>query len=148
MRVSGCLVPEVGPQVTTGTFIQARHNKIQEEKDFGNVFPTPSTKAYKGSVGVPPFIFNPLKAELYPICHLLALLGAHHILHVSRVRVNLDIRYRWVVSLTVRPVYFRGKRLPHPLNRRLGAPGRPSVHCEEKKNSFPCRDPNPESSIP
>jgi len=31
---------------------------------------------------------NPLKAELNPVCHLLALLGAHHILHVSRVRVN------------------------------------------------------------
>jgi hypothetical protein len=27
---------------------------------------------------------NPLNAELNPICHLLALLGAHHILHVSR----------------------------------------------------------------
>jgi len=32
---------------------------------------------------------NNLNAELNPICHLLALLGAHHILHVSRVRVNL-----------------------------------------------------------
>ena len=32
--------------------------------------------------------FNPLNAELNPICHLLALLGAHHILHVSRIRVN------------------------------------------------------------
>ena len=32
--------------------------------------------------------FNPSNAELNPICHLLALLGAHHILHVSRVRVN------------------------------------------------------------
>ena len=31
---------------------------------------------------------NPLNAELNPICHLLALLGAHHILHVSRIRVN------------------------------------------------------------
>jgi hypothetical protein len=28
---------------------------------------------------------NPLKAELNPICHLMALLGAHHILHVSRL---------------------------------------------------------------
>ena len=34
------------------------------------------------------FTFNPLNAELNPICHLLALLGAHHILHVSRLRVN------------------------------------------------------------
>jgi len=32
--------------------------------------------------------FNPLNAELNPICHLLALLGAHHILHISRIRVN------------------------------------------------------------
>jgi hypothetical protein len=31
---------------------------------------------------------NPLNAQLNPICHLLALLGAHHILHVSRIRVN------------------------------------------------------------
>jgi hypothetical protein len=31
--------------------------------------------------------FNPLNAELNPICHLLAL-GAHHILHVGRIRVN------------------------------------------------------------
>jgi len=31
---------------------------------------------------------NPLKGELNPICHFLALLGAHHILHVSRIRVN------------------------------------------------------------
>jgi hypothetical protein len=32
--------------------------------------------------------FNPFNAELIPICYLLALLGAHHILHVSRIRVN------------------------------------------------------------
>ena len=29
---------------------------------------------------------NPLKAELNPICHLLALLGAHHIFHVGGLR--------------------------------------------------------------
>jgi hypothetical protein len=33
-------------------------------------------------------MINPLNAELNPICHLLALLGAHHILHVGRIRVN------------------------------------------------------------
>ena len=33
-------------------------------------------------------VINLLNAELKPICHLLALLGAHHILHVSRIRVN------------------------------------------------------------
>ena len=31
---------------------------------------------------------NPLNAELTPICYLLALLGAHHFLHVSRIRVK------------------------------------------------------------
>ena len=35
------------------------------------------------------FMFNPLNAELNPICHLLALLGAHHIFHVSGLRVNV-----------------------------------------------------------
>ena len=34
---------------------------------------------------------NPLNAELNPICHLLALLGAHHILHVSRIWVNGNV---------------------------------------------------------
>jgi hypothetical protein len=33
---------------------------------------------------------NPLNAELNPICHLLALLGAHRILHVSRIRVKVE----------------------------------------------------------
>jgi len=32
---------------------------------------------------------NPLNTELNPICHLLVLLVAHHILHVSGVRVKL-----------------------------------------------------------
>ena len=33
-------------------------------------------------------MFNPLNPELNPICYLLALLGAHHFLHVSRIRVK------------------------------------------------------------
>jgi len=32
---------------------------------------------------------NPLNTKLNPICHLLALLGTHHILHVSRIWVNI-----------------------------------------------------------
>ena len=38
-----------------------------------------------GNVGLQ---FNPLNAELNPICYLLALLGAHHFLDVSRIRVK------------------------------------------------------------
>ena len=33
-------------------------------------------------------VLNPLDAELNPICHLVALLGAHPILHISRISVN------------------------------------------------------------
>jgi len=32
--------------------------------------------------------FNPSNAELNPICHLLTLLGSHHILHIGRIRVK------------------------------------------------------------
>jgi hypothetical protein len=32
--------------------------------------------------------FHPLNAKLNPICHLLALLRAHPILHISRIRVK------------------------------------------------------------
>jgi len=35
-------------------------------------------------------LFNPLNAELNPFCHLLALLGTHHIFHISRIRVNIS----------------------------------------------------------
>ena len=34
-------------------------------------------------------LLNILNAELNRICHLLALLGVHHILHVGRIRVNI-----------------------------------------------------------
>ena len=40
--------------------------------------------------------FNPLNAELNPICYLLALL-AHHFLHVSRMRVKL-LTFRLLMS--------------------------------------------------
>jgi len=49
-------------------------------------------------------LINPLNAELNPICHLQALLGAHHILHFSRIRVNLDENREYcqaVVRMTV-----------------------------------------------
>ena len=44
-----------------------------------------------------PTAINPLKPELNPICYLLALLGAHHFLHVSRIRVKL-LTFRRLMS--------------------------------------------------
>ena len=41
--------------------------------------------------------FNPLNPELNPICYLLALLGAHHFLHVSRIGVKL-LTFRLLIS--------------------------------------------------
>ena len=43
--------------------------------------------------------FNPLNAELNPICHLLALVGVHHFLHVSRIRVK-SLTLRLLMSYT------------------------------------------------
>ena len=40
---------------------------------------------------------NPLNPELNPICYLLALLEAHHFLHVSRIRVKL-LTFRLLMS--------------------------------------------------
>jgi hypothetical protein len=37
-------------------------------------------------------LLNPLNAEFNPICHLLALLGAHHIVHISWLRVNVSVQ--------------------------------------------------------
>ena len=45
-------------------------------------------------------LLNRLNAELKLICHLLALLGAHPILHLSRIRVNDGVRARqWVIVM-------------------------------------------------
>jgi len=39
----------------------------------------------------PGYGFNPLKPELNPFCHLLTLLWAHHIFHISRIRFKVQI---------------------------------------------------------
>ena len=49
--------------------------------------------------------FNPLNAELNPICYLLALL-AHHFLHVSRIRVK-SLTFRLLMSY----IYINMERL-------------------------------------
>jgi len=41
-------------------------------------------------------LVNPLSAELNPICHLLALLGAHHIFHVSGLRFKIQYKIHYL----------------------------------------------------
>ena len=47
---------------------------------------------------------NPLNAELNPICHLLALLWSHHILHVSGIKVQ-EFHYIKIVKSCEISVY-------------------------------------------
>jgi len=62
-------------------------NKACDAKEFPLCFTAViTTRVY---LHVQIAFFNPLKPELNPICYLLALLGAHHFLHVSRIRVKL-----------------------------------------------------------
>ena len=51
-----------------------------------------------------PAMVNPLNAELNPICYLLALLGAHHFLHVSRIRIKLLIFKRLMSYIYAAPI--------------------------------------------
>ena len=50
-----------------------------------------------GASGFQMLLLNPLNPELNPICYLLALLGDHHFLHVSRIRVKL-LTFRLLMS--------------------------------------------------
>jgi hypothetical protein len=61
------------------------------------------------------YMVNPLNAKLNPICHLLALLGAHPVLHISKIRVkNLCIPENAVNSLTIlEPISFTIRSLFH-----------------------------------
>ena len=51
-----------------------------------------------------------LNAQLNPISHLLVLLGAHHILNVSRIRVKLNLMYvqvKNVLNVGLKVVWLR-----------------------------------------
>jgi hypothetical protein len=69
--------------------------------------------------------FNPLNTELNPICHLLVLLGAHHILHISRIRVNET----WIFWTDFREkIYWNTKFNNHPSSENRVVPwGRTNV---------------------
>jgi hypothetical protein len=55
------------------------------------------------------YYFNPLSAELNPIFHLLALLGAHHILHVGRIRVKMGHGF-FLTNPTIFAFAIRGQK--------------------------------------
>jgi len=74
---------------------------------------------------------NPLNSELNPICYLLALLGAHHFLHVSKIRVK---------SLTLRLLmsYIYGAPILDVLDHKQ----RPTTDNAISLNASNCNVPN------
>jgi len=71
------------------TFTRQLANHQNLHWAFKNITPHPTQYS---AVSVLNSLFNPLNPKLNPICYLLALLGAHHFLHVSRIRVKLLTR--------------------------------------------------------
>ena len=61
---------------------------------------------------------NPLNPELNPICYLPALLGAHHFLHVSRIRVNTKPTQDFIDQLTVE-LFATCSSHPNPLVQQI-----------------------------
>ena len=54
---------------------------------------------------------NPLNTELNPICHLVALLGVHHFLHISKIRVK-SVTLRLLMSYIYIYIYIYIYRAP------------------------------------
>jgi hypothetical protein len=61
-------------------------------------------------------MINPLNAELNPICCLLALLGAHNFLHVSRIRVKKGKGKVVIKSRIAAMIYFTATELDNYRN--------------------------------
>jgi hypothetical protein len=66
----------------------------------------------------------------------------------SSTILDLDTRWRWVVSFTPRLLYPRGKSPRYPLDRRLGGPQNRSGNYRQKKNFVTLQEIEPRSSSP
>jgi hypothetical protein len=89
--VCKCVLPpgdnptEVNKYITSSTCL---HFPVTSSRLVPHIFPKPYS-------GIPrDCVINHLNAKLNPICHLLSLLGAHHILLVSRIRVKVSHLYQ------------------------------------------------------
>ena len=99
-----------------GTKHETRHTSLFYQKlGSPNRFSRPliiifSTKGFSNSSDCSSILMhsklspiNLLNPELNPICYLLALLGAHHFLHVSRIRVKL-LTFRLLMYIYGAPI--------------------------------------------
>ena len=76
------------PKLSRRQPYRVKYLQLYTRKGVNFYSPSPYRAANTLHLGYKILPINPLNAELNPICHLLALLGAHQILHISSVRVN------------------------------------------------------------
>jgi hypothetical protein len=81
---------------------------------------------------------NPFNAKLNPICHLLALLGAHHILHVSRIRVKAQ-RLSWFGDIQRMPDTRTAKKIFNWKRLTTRSQGRPQYIWEDNITQDICQ---------
>jgi len=81
----------------------------------GNLKPVSLSEVAPDNIILMQSYISPLNAELDPICHLLALLGVHHILHVSRVRVKISQLFNKLLE------HIQSHPTPHPTHTHTRA---------------------------
>ena len=64
-------------------------------------------------------LINAVNAELNPICHQLALFGAHHFLHISRIRFNHEYRKTSMHLVSMQATYIHTYLLTYSLTHSL-----------------------------
>ena len=78
-----------GCETWSPTLREERRPWVFENRVLRSIFGPNSDEVIKEWGKLHNEVLNPLNPELNPICYLLALLGAHHFFHVSRIRVKL-----------------------------------------------------------
>ena len=83
------------------------NNLICQQTHFGRGGENSDVRATNGTPGGCPFVsnINTLNAELNRIRHLLALVGARHFVHFSRIRVNVN-KTRDLLTMDINFVLF------------------------------------------
>ena len=77
--------------------------------------------------------FKGLNAQLNPICHLLALLGTHHIIHISRIRVNLCTAFSRLYTVSAIKTWSSENNSVDILEVNFGSVSSPLCVCENWK---------------
>jgi hypothetical protein len=92
---TNCLLTttEISHQVNVDTYFYVIYCTIFFDSNITIFIEVTITIAVKHTTLCLHIYINPLNAELNPICHLMALLGAHLIFHVSRIRVRRCVHH-------------------------------------------------------